>query len=146
MPAIPAVLLERPGSVNWERQYEVCRTYVEKRGYEVQAKVDNDADAVALVRSGLADVVVAAFDTSDDAQLIADIQAVGGRLEYCLAPRQRRRRQAILAGPGHSTDELVVNAYDRGVPVEQIHAVLGTSLEKIRRIVARLRPRKPSDE
>jgi hypothetical protein len=137
-----ALVLQRAGRVPWERQVSVCMSYVDRRGYEpLRTIARSDAEAVHLVQARVADLVVAAHQMPGDPVLAAQLEAAGGRLEYCRGGRAPHRRQgSALTGPGHTTDDIVIAAIQRGSTPEQIHNVLDISLERIRQIVQRLRP------
>lgn len=138
-----ALVLQRAGDIAWERQVAICINYVDRRGYQpLRTIARTDAQAVHLVQARVADLVVASHQMPGDPVLSAQIEAAGGRLEYCRGGRPPHRKQAsALTGPGHTTDEIVIDAAARGAGPEQIHAVLGVSLERIRRILGQ--PRRP---
>lgn len=136
-----ALVLQRPGDVAWERQVAICINYADRKGYEpLRTIARSDAEAVYLVRVGVADLVMAAHQLPGDPELIARLEAAGGRLEYCRGGRPPHRRQgSALTARGHTTDDLVIGAVERGSTPEQIHAVLGIPLERVRQILERLR-------
>jgi hypothetical protein len=134
-----ALIYIQAGAVSAAKQTTACLQWAMRNGYTFSiVKAGAWMEAVRLISEGQADVLLLAFaDEGVSRQIIAAVEAVGGRVEFC---RPSRRPPAPrLAGPGHTTDELVINAARRGVEPEQIQVVLGVPLERIRRILGQQR-------
>lgn len=128
-----AVLLYRPGRISWHRQYLACLPYLMAKGYEIASIAQDEADAIALVRMGVAVVVVAVARDGDE-DLRGIIEDAGGRLECCRSARLYGRRP-----PRSSTDDLVTRMFEAGLTTDQIVKITQKPRRRIRTILDRLR-------
>lgn len=134
-----ALIYIQASAVSAAKQTTTCLRWAIRNGYSFSiVKAGAWMEAVRLISEGQADLLLLAFADQDvSQQIIAAVEAVGGRVEFCRPDRRPPRPR--IDGPGHTTEEIVLDAAARGVEPEQIHAVLGVPLERIRRILGRLR-------
>lgn len=133
----PAIFLERPGRLGWERQVAACEAYLAEHRYRLVARVSTHPDAFALVFNGLAKVVVAAKAADDDWRLERLLAQVHGRLEVARSPQPQKP-----AHNGHDTEEIVVRMASRGGTADVIAELLGVAEERVRAIITRTRGRR----
>jgi hypothetical protein len=78
---VAVILIHLAASATIAKQMAACVTYVDKRHYELAGFIKADGaaeDAVRMVQTGEAEVVVVAFGGRD---IAADVKAAGGRVE-----------------------------------------------------------------
>jgi hypothetical protein len=76
--------------VSSDRQIGVCMGYLEQAGYTLAGLLQSHSEpeqAAALIGSGAADVVVAAWAAADE--LVALVEQAGGRTEFVHRPERR---------------------------------------------------------
>lgn len=76
--------------VSTDRQYGVCMGHLDKAGYELAGLLHSSADpeqAAALIGSGAAEVIVAAWAAAD--RLVELVEQAGGRTEFVHRPERR---------------------------------------------------------
>lgn len=115
-----AVILIRRDGVPAELQEAACLGYCERNRYELDSISTDPDGAAALVETGVAQVIVAAYRRSEDKAIVRRIRTAG-RVEYVRNP------------PGRQLDavDLAVALHDRGASVEQIADLLGESTRDI---------------
>lgn len=129
-----ALIYVRPGRVSVSKQIEECLRFAMKKGWSF-AVVPAGAwsEALQLIRDSLATILLMAYPGADDAELVRDVEAAGGRVEYCRPGRPR---------PDSAVDDMVSRMYEVGVTTDQISRVLRHPISKIRAILDRLGIRK----
>ena len=106
-----------PASPPAERQLEVCLTYCESAGYELDAIIPGDlGDAAALVESGRVDVVITGHDSRAAHELAARIVGAGRVEAVHPEPRVIEPPRSGITKYG----ELIHRWFRRGRSVQQI--------------------------
>lgn len=133
-----ALIYIQSGTVAAAKQTTACLRWAMDHGYQFSiVRAGAWMEAVRLIREGDADILLLAYAGGEAAaQIIAAVEAVGGRVETCRGGHRAPAPKPLLE-PGHTTDELVINAAKRGFGPDQIHAFLGVPLERIRLILRR---------
>lgn len=123
-----AVIYVRPGGDLDERQQQTCLAYCARHRYRADSLCFHADDAARLVESGVAQVVVVAFDANGDGDLEVRVRAAGGRLEYARPPRR-----TITTEFGR----LVAGMFRRGGDVPTIAQLLDQPTSEIREALRR---------
>jgi hypothetical protein len=125
-----AVIFIHQCGVPAELQESACLEYCQRKQYTVDSVCSEPGDAAALVESGSAGVIVAAFRRSEDRAMGQRVHAAGGRVEYTRTPPAARPLDS---------DDLAAALHERGNTVEQIAQMLGESTQEITRSLSGLR-------
>jgi hypothetical protein len=131
-----AIAALQPGSVDTERQIALIMAYLEVHHYVLVGLVRWPAvDAVAMIRAGDADLVVAALAVRSGGvtAIEGDVLDLGARVEYCRAPAARMRRDA---------SDLAARMLAKGLDPALVSEVLELPEYQVRTMVAE-RNRRP---
>jgi hypothetical protein len=116
------ILIYLNGSVPREKQEVACLRHCEERGYHIDHLVFHAADALQIVRTGEASVIVAAYAPADEEGLAEEVQAAGGRLEQVRRPHRVRRE----------IGKIVERLFGAGLTVAEISDVLEIDPTEVR--------------
>lgn len=125
-----AVAALQPGSVDAERQLTLILAYLEVHRYALVGLVRWPADdAVAMIRGGEADLVVAALAVKSGGvtAIETDVVEAGARVEYCREPARRLRRDV---------PDLADRMLARGLPPALVAELLEVTEDQVRVAVA----------
>lgn len=127
-----ALAVMQPGGVDHSRQLALIVAFLDAHAYALTGMVRGLAtDAVALVRTGAFDVVVAAYATSRGGLTAVEVDLVeaGARVEYVRA-RQREYK------PRRDVGDLAERMLAEGLAPEVVAKVLDLPEEHVRVVVA----------
>lgn len=110
-----AVIYIRTGAI-LEQQEIACLAHCTTRGYVVDSICHHPKDAIALAADGVVQVVVTAYDDTEDQQTERALRRAGARLEYVREPRRQPRHIPSA--------DLAVGMHERGMPIEAIARLL----------------------
>lgn len=92
---VRAVIFVRQDGPDPAKQETVVLRHCDRQGYEAHSLCFHAVDCAALVATGAAEVVVAAYGSPDD-ELARAVWQAGGRVEYVHTPARRRLDLAAL--------------------------------------------------
>jgi hypothetical protein len=104
-----------------DKQEAVCMAYCEARGYRIYSEVFHLTDALALIRDGTVALIVTAYQPSDRIDIVAAVEAAGGRIENARPGRIRRE-----------VGRMIEKLFDRGLEVAEIADVTGMTTGEVR--------------
>jgi hypothetical protein len=137
------ILIQMSSSIAMAKQEAACTEYIGSRRYELAGFIrgsGSSADAVAMVESGRARVVVVAYGGRD---IAAAVQAAGGRVEgvhpipHVVEPPAPPRPPAPRRSFPRSALDLLIKMRDRGHTTTEIAAMIGEDTGDIRRALQR---------
>lgn len=134
-----AILLQR-GSVPADRQADICGPYCLEERLKIASIVPAYApeQAARLVRDGLVDTIVVAFEGRGLAELVVEIADAGGQT-IAVHPQPRvLNPPSRIGAPARWITQLVRRCHKTGMEARQIAALLDEDTTDITSVLLRL--------
>lgn len=130
-----ALIYVQPGRVEAAKQTAACARYAMRKGYRLTVVPEHAlAEAVRLIRDGQAEVLLLAYrDGEQAAAIVAQVEAAGGRVEFCThrrAPAQRRPT-------GTELDRAALRMHDLGADTDEIVRLFHIPASRLRDLLRR---------